>query len=74
VRRYFTPYNAEDEVFSNIILWYMRTAQDPKNIMAIDIETPKTGKGGERQIACVSFAFSANESLVLPWSRLEFAV
>ncbi len=42
---------------------YLEAAQDPNTMMAIDIETPKIK--GKRQVVCVSFAYSPEESLVL---------
>lgn len=64
-RRHITPFNTEAQEFEEAIGYYLKQAQNPQKILAIDIETPKIR--GKRQIVCVSFAFSPAESLVLPY-------
>ena len=73
-RRHITIPSLDDfealRAFRNTILWYMQMVQNPQKVLAIDIETPKIQ--GKRQIFCVSFAFSAEESLVIPWGNSRF--
>lgn len=66
-RQHSTPFNTEPKQFNHNIKRYIDQAQNPKNVLAIDVETPK--KDGKRQLLCTSFAFSATESLVIPWNR-----
>lgn len=75
-RHHILPYAGKDIArkirFASSIIRYIDVAQNPKNVLAIDIETPKVG--GKRQIVCVSFAFSPEESLVLPWPESRAAI
>ena len=60
------------EAYADSIRRYLQMVQVPSNVLALDIETPRME--GRRQIFCVSFAFSPEESLVLPWPEHTQAI
>lgn len=60
------------KTYGDSIPRYIRMSHNPQKVLALDIETPKVA--GKRQIMCVSFAFSPEESLVLPWPECKSIV
>ncbi len=64
-RRHLTPATCDSDTLRNIIERYIERSQNPQEIVAIDLETPRVQ--GERRVVCISFAFSPEESLVVPW-------
>lgn len=64
-RAHITPYRVGREDLYWYIQDYLKRTDYAKEILAIDIETPKIG--AERKIVCVGFALGADSSLVLPF-------
>ena len=70
-RTFSTPYTCDADALRGVIYDYTYQADQShlngdETVLSIDIETPKVR--GKRQIVCVSFAFTPQHALVLPWN------
>jgi DNA polymerase I-like protein with 3'-5' exonuclease and polymerase domains len=65
-RNIISPYT-DKEGLRQTVKTFMEKAQGQKEVMAIDVETPKIN--GKRQLYCVSFAFDKHTALVLPFGQ-----
>lgn len=66
-RTHVTPFSVSPSALQQWWRRFREMAEDPMQVLAIDIETPKVQ--GKRRILCVSFAFTADYSLVLPFDE-----
>ena len=73
-RTHVTPFSVSPSALHSWWRRFREMADNATQVLAIDIETPKVQ--GKRRIVCISFAFTPDRSLVLPFddehrSRIE---